>query len=201
MDGRDRGRDGGGWTRAGLVRTAIGAGAVAAGGAAISGSRGDDAASLAAAQDADADILNFFLLLEYVQEGFYRESAEKAQLDGELLTYAQTVLGQEGEHIAFLEKWLGARARAIRRAAPRECERADEQRDRADGSCRSAWCAHRGPHSTGTLGPLRHPTLRAAAGVRPDRTLRNADGFGGARPREFGLIDRRSRGRRRRRDL
>ncbi|HET9737204.1 MAG TPA: ferritin-like domain-containing protein [Solirubrobacteraceae bacterium] len=112
MDGRERGRDGGGWTRAGLVRTAIGAGAVAAGGAAISGSRGDDAASLAAAQDADADILNFFLLLEYVQEGFYRESAEKAQLDGELLTYAQTVLGQEGEHIAFLEKWLGARARA-----------------------------------------------------------------------------------------
>jgi hypothetical protein len=112
MDGREHRPDGGGWTRAGLVRATIGAGTVAAGGALLAGWRGDDATSLAAAQDADADILNFFLLLEYVQDGFYRESVENAQIDGELLTYAETVAGQESEHIAFLEKWLGDRARA-----------------------------------------------------------------------------------------
>lgn len=111
MDGRERRPDGGGWTRAGLIRTAIGAGGIAAAGAALGGLRGDDASSLAAAQDADAEILDFFLLLEYVQEGFYRESVEKAQIEGELLTYAETVAGQEGEHVAFLEKWLGSRAR------------------------------------------------------------------------------------------
>jgi hypothetical protein len=112
MDGRERRPDGGGWTRAALIRTGLGAGAVAAAGAVMGRSRGDDATSLAAAQDADADILNFFLLLERVQEGFYRETVEKAQIDGELLTYAETVAGQEGEHVAFLEKQLGGRARA-----------------------------------------------------------------------------------------
>lgn len=112
MDGRERRSDGGRWTRAGLIRATIGAGTVAAGGALLGSSRGDDATSLAANQDADAEILDFFLLLEYVQEGFYRESVEKAQIDGELLTYAETVAGQESEHVAFLEKWLGDRARA-----------------------------------------------------------------------------------------
>jgi hypothetical protein len=111
MDGRERRADGGGWTRGALIRTGLGAGAVAAAGAVMGHSRGDDAASLAAAQDAEADILNFFLLLEYVQEGFYRESVEAAKIDGELLTYAETVAGQEGEHVAFLEKRLGGRAR------------------------------------------------------------------------------------------
>ena len=112
MDGRERRPDGGGWTRAALIRAGLGTGAAATAGAVMGRSRGDDATSLAAAQDADADILNFFLLLEHVQEGFYRESVEKAQLDGELLTYAETVAGQEGEHVAFLEKRLGGRARA-----------------------------------------------------------------------------------------
>jgi hypothetical protein len=94
-----------------LIRTAIGGGTVIAGGALV-GARGDGATSLAAAKDRDAEILDFFLLLEYVQEAFYRESAERAQIDGELLTYAETVLDQEAEHVAFLEKWLGPGARA-----------------------------------------------------------------------------------------
>jgi len=111
MNQRER-RDGSGWTRATLIRTAIAGGAVAAGGALMGGTRGGDAASQAAAQDADAEILNFFLLLEYVQDGFYREAAGNGQIDGELLTYAQTVSGQEGEHVAFLENRLGPRARA-----------------------------------------------------------------------------------------
>jgi hypothetical protein len=99
----------GGWTRAGLLRTAVGAGAVVAGGVTM-GSRGGGS-SLAAQQEADAEILNFFLLLEYVQEGFYRETTEKAQINGDLLTFVQTVSGQESEHVSFLEDWLGDRAR------------------------------------------------------------------------------------------
>lgn len=112
MNQRELRGDGNGWTRATLIRTAIAGGAVAAGGALMGGTRGGDAASQAAAQDADAEILNFFLLLEYVQDGFYREAAGTGQIDGELLTYAQTVSGQESEHVAFLEKRLGSRARA-----------------------------------------------------------------------------------------
>jgi Ferritin-like domain len=100
----------GGWTRAGLLRAAAGAGAVVAGGVAM-GSRGDGGATLAADAESDAEILNFFLLLEYVQEGFYRETTEKAQIEGDLLTFVETVAGQESEHVAFLEDRLGGRAR------------------------------------------------------------------------------------------
>jgi hypothetical protein len=88
----------------------MGAGAVVAGGVAI-GSRRDGGASLAADTEADAEILNFFLLLEYVQEGFYRETTDKAQIDGDLLTFVETVSGQESEHVAYLEDQLGDRAR------------------------------------------------------------------------------------------
>ncbi len=112
MNRRELRHDGSGLTRATLIRTAIAGGAVAAGGALMGGTRGGDAASQAAAQDADAEILNFFLLLEYVQDGFYREAAGNGQIDGELLTYAQTVSGQESEHVALLEKRLGPRAQA-----------------------------------------------------------------------------------------
>ncbi len=109
----ERGRrriDDAGWTRGGLIRTAVGAAAVAAGGAAV-GSHGGRGTSLAARKDTDAEILNFFLLLEYVQESFYREASENTQLDGDLLTFARTVVDQESEHVAFLVEWLGGRAR------------------------------------------------------------------------------------------
>jgi hypothetical protein len=63
-------------------------------------------------EDADAKILNFFLLLEYVQEGFYREAAESGRLTGDLLEFASTVGRQETEHVALLTERLGSRARA-----------------------------------------------------------------------------------------
>jgi rubrerythrin len=93
------------WTRGGLLSAAL------AGGAAIA-VRGDDGASLAASSKSmDADILNFFLSLEYVQERFYRAAAETDRLDGNLLTYVRTVADQERQHIEFLERQLGQRAR------------------------------------------------------------------------------------------
>jgi hypothetical protein len=101
-----------GWTRGGLLRAALGGGAIVAGGAALA-ARTDDGVSLAAqSKDADAKILNFFLLLEYVQEGFYREAVRSGALTGDLLTFATTVGEQETEHVAFLEQRLGERADA-----------------------------------------------------------------------------------------
>ena len=101
-----------GWTRAGLFRRAAAGGAVVAGGAVI-GAREDGGASLAApSADTDAEILNLFLLLEYLQEAFYREALQKARLTGDLKEFAGSVGRQESEHVAFLTKRLGGRARA-----------------------------------------------------------------------------------------
>lgn len=112
MDRQGRPADDLGWTRGRLLRTLIGGGAILAGGAAV-GTRTDSGTSLAAQpDDADAKILNFFLLLEYVQEGLYREAVETGRLTGDLLEYATTVGEQESEHVAFLTDRLGSRARA-----------------------------------------------------------------------------------------
>jgi hypothetical protein len=99
MDGR--------LTRAGLLRTALGAGAI---GAAV-GSRSGGGTSLAADAGDDAEILDFFLTLEHVQNAFYREAVKTGRLKGDLLTFARTVSGQEGTHVAFLTERLGSRAR------------------------------------------------------------------------------------------
>jgi hypothetical protein len=98
-------------TRAGLFRLAAAGGAVVAGGAVI-GSRDGDGLLAAPSADADAKILNFFLLLEYVQEAFYREALRSAGLTGELEQLARTVGSQESEHVAFLTQRLAGRARA-----------------------------------------------------------------------------------------
>jgi hypothetical protein len=99
-----------GCTRAGLIRAAIAGGAVAAGGA-VMAARGDNDTSLAApSKTRDADILNLFLLLEYVQDAFYRAALQSDRLDDGLLTFAKTVGAQEGQHVAFLKRSLGGRA-------------------------------------------------------------------------------------------
>jgi Ferritin-like domain len=100
------------WTRRRLLRAALGGGAVVAGGTVI-GARGDSGTSVAApSKDRDAEILNLFLLLEFVQEDFYREALESGRLSGELLRLARTVGAQETKHVTFLVERLGNRARA-----------------------------------------------------------------------------------------
>ena len=101
-----------GWTRAGLLRRAVAGGTVIAGGAALGAGRGDGTSLAAGSKDEDTEILNFFLLLEYVQEAFYREGLRKAGLSGDLREFATTVGRQESEHVAFLSKRLGGRARS-----------------------------------------------------------------------------------------
>ena len=112
MRGRTQPVRDGGRTRAGLFRLAAAGGAAVVGGAAI-GARKTDGTSLAApSADTDAKILNFFLLLEYLQEAFYREALRSSRLSGDLTEFARTVGRQESEHVAFLIKRLGGRARA-----------------------------------------------------------------------------------------
>ena len=103
-------------TRAALItrRAALEASAVALGGAVVAGvvlgDHADPALSRPSAKQ-DAEILNFALLLEYVQAAFYAEALQRAGLTGELKTFAQTVGAHEQDHIALLKQALGSAAR------------------------------------------------------------------------------------------
>jgi hypothetical protein len=92
-----------------MLRAMAGAGAAFAGAAALGATDGDGS-SQAASASTDAEILNAFLLLERVQAAFYREALASGRLRGELRDYATAVGAQERDHVAALEKRLGARA-------------------------------------------------------------------------------------------
>jgi hypothetical protein len=97
---------GGRWTRARVLRGALGGGAVIAGGVVL-GRRSGGASLAAPSKDTDAEILRLLLLLERVQKSFYEAALERGRLRGQLLRYATTVGSQESEHVAFLERQLG----------------------------------------------------------------------------------------------
>jgi hypothetical protein len=59
----------------------------------------------------DAEILNFALLLEYVQSAFYAEAIQRAGLTGELRTFATTAGFHERAHLDLLRETLGSDAR------------------------------------------------------------------------------------------
>ena len=96
-------------SRTHVVGTAIIAGgAVLAGGAlAMPDSSAAGRPSLAR----DVDVLNFLLVLEYLQASFYVEARTRAKLRGELLEFANVVHAHEQEHVAFLKRMLGRYAR------------------------------------------------------------------------------------------
>jgi len=97
-------------TRAALIDRALVTGAAVAVGGAVTAALPDLAGSKPSPAR-DVEILNFALLLEYVQAGFYAEALRRGSLDGELKEYAQIVGGHERTHVAFLRKALGAKAR------------------------------------------------------------------------------------------
>jgi hypothetical protein len=98
------------WSREQLVARAIVAGGVAAaGGLLVAGWPRLGTAAPSAAQD--AKILNFALLLEYIEAGFYSDAVAKGKLTGDLLDYATTVRDHERAHVAFLKGALGDKAR------------------------------------------------------------------------------------------
>lgn len=97
-------------------KAALEAGVVALGGVMVAGvvlgEHADPALSRPSAKQ-DVEILNFALLLEYVQAGFYAEGLKRAGLTGELKTFAATAAAHEQAHIALLTKALGSAARDV----------------------------------------------------------------------------------------
>src|SRR4051794_32881798 len=80
-------------------------GALAFGGAVVAGAtqgarRGGTSIAAPSADD-DVEILNLFLLLEHVQEDFYREALKTKRLTGDLSAFATAVADQERAHVAF----------------------------------------------------------------------------------------------------
>ena len=156
------------FTRAGL----IGLGAVVAGGAAIGAGSGGRLLA-APSPEGDAKILNFFLLLEYLQEGFYREALQRARLTGALEEFARTVGPQESEHVAFLAKRLGGRARARPRPAfsdalstPERFRAAAIELEEAAIAAYIGQAANLTPGVVGSIGTLLSVEARQAAWVR-----------------------------------
>jgi hypothetical protein len=93
-----------------LLKVAIaGSGTVLLGGIAVERMLGATAATPSAKQD--RQILNYALLLEYLQAAFYAEALSHGRLRGELREFAEVVGGHEQAHVAFLKKALGANAR------------------------------------------------------------------------------------------
>jgi hypothetical protein len=100
----------GGWSRRALVRRgAAGGAAVLIGGILARPTSGADAAP---SKRQDAKIFNFALLLEYLQAAFYSDGVSRGGLRGEVRSFAETVSEHEREHVAYLQKALGANARS-----------------------------------------------------------------------------------------
>jgi rubrerythrin len=99
-----------GHSRESLVRSGVVAAAALATGGGILALR-PALASASPSPAEDARVLNFILLLEYVQAAFYREASAHSAVGSDLVEYAKTVGAQEDEHVAALRKALGAKAR------------------------------------------------------------------------------------------
>jgi rubrerythrin len=93
-----------------LLARALVAGGVLAGGGALAAALPRLAASAPSAAQ-DRKILNFALLLEYVESGFYEEAFANGKLAGDLRDYVSVVRGHERQHVAFLRRALGSSAR------------------------------------------------------------------------------------------
>ena len=100
-----------GVTRAQLFRrTVAGGGTFLAGGLLVGGLPSVVLGAPSAKQD--VEILNFALLLEYLEAAFYKEAVAKGALSGETLRFARTVRDHELAHVAFLKSALGSKARS-----------------------------------------------------------------------------------------
>jgi hypothetical protein len=96
-------------SRANALKRALAVGGgILAGGVFIAGLPRQAASAPSPAQD--VEILNFALLLEYLESAFFTE-ASVGGLTGELLEFADVVRGHERAHVAFLRDALGSKAR------------------------------------------------------------------------------------------
>jgi rubrerythrin len=97
-------------TRRDLLRRGAAAGGLAVAAGAFFGWR-PQAAVPAPSKALDEKIFDFALLLEYLQAGFYSEAVRHGALRGEVRHFAQVVAEHEREHVDYLRKALGSKAR------------------------------------------------------------------------------------------
>jgi rubrerythrin len=97
-------------SRRDLLRRGAVAGGFALSGAALLGWR-PEAATPAPSRALDEKIFNFALLLEYLQAGFYTEGLQHGALRGEVRDFAEIVAEHEREHVDYLRRALGGKAR------------------------------------------------------------------------------------------
>lgn len=90
-------------------RAIVGGGTFLAGGLLIGGLPKVALGRPSAAQD--GRILNFALLLEYLESEFYIEAVSKNTIGGETLAFAKVVRDHEVAHVEFLKNALGSKAR------------------------------------------------------------------------------------------
>jgi hypothetical protein len=98
-------------SRRDALRRGSGVAVAVAAGLGLGGVRHAAAAPAAPSAAQDQQILNFALLLEYLQEGFYSDAVKRGALTGEVRHFAEVVGEHERAHVAYLQKALGAGAR------------------------------------------------------------------------------------------
>jgi rubrerythrin len=93
-----------------LEKAVIAGGSLVVGGVVIGGLP----ALATSAQSAghDVEILNFALLIEYLQASFYEEALARGALTGELREFTRVVGAHERAHLAYIKRTLGRKARA-----------------------------------------------------------------------------------------
>jgi hypothetical protein len=98
-------------SRADLFRRALlTGGALVVGGVVVTGVPELAAASKPSGSQDDA-ILNYLLVVEFLQAAFYRKAVQKGALTGDLLRFAQVAAGDEKTHVNVLKSKLGPKAR------------------------------------------------------------------------------------------
>ena len=96
-------------SRLGFLKKALFAGGtIVVGGVALGGLPKLSTAAPSPSQD--VQILNFALLLEYLESAFYIDAVAKGKLSGETLKFAKAVKAHEAAHVKFLEGALGSKA-------------------------------------------------------------------------------------------
>jgi hypothetical protein len=98
-----------GHTRADFLRRGIAGGGALLGGSVLVGGLPSLALGAPSAKQ-DGEILNFALLLEYLESEFYKEAVSRGALSGEVLGFARTVRDHEVAHVKFLRAALGSAA-------------------------------------------------------------------------------------------